>query len=287
MRRVRGLLWTMLAALWLVPLALYLNATAPPTVRRVTIALPGYPRAAPPVRLLLMSDLHVAWPGTTPARLARVVAIANAARPDTVVIAGDLVGDGNDRFGRYAADAALAPLRALRAPLGVLAVLGNNDRVGGTAPARHALAAAGVTLLVNDARRVGGLAIGGLDDALDGYADAEATFAAMAAAGGVPVLVSHSPYVAGMRARATPLVPRLLLAGHTHCGQVILPDLPPRLLRFLPVAGRAATAKRLCGRDMVRGVMRIVTAGIGTSHLPFRFGAHPDMWLVTVVAPRP
>lgn len=51
----------------------YWVATSAPVVRRATIAMAGWPAGAPPVRLLLLSDIHVAGPDMPPERLARIV----------------------------------------------------------------------------------------------------------------------------------------------------------------------------------------------------------------------
>lgn len=66
----------------------------------------------------------------------------------------------------------------------------------------------------------------------------------------------------------------LLLAGHTHCGQIVLP-------LYGPVAQVAAPRYR-CGIVHERGNMIVVTAGLGTSTVPLRFGAPPDLWVLTL-----
>ena len=71
----------------------YWTAIADPVVREADVALPDWPAGAPPVRALLMSDLHVAGPDMPPERLARIVEQANALRPDIVFIAGDFISD--------------------------------------------------------------------------------------------------------------------------------------------------------------------------------------------------
>lgn len=123
--------WIWVAALLvLAPLALlalgYTNATADPVVRRLTLRVPGYPDTAPPVRILLFSDVHVHGPDMPPDRVARIVDQMNALHPDVVVAAGDFIG--NSLIGRhYPIAEAIAPLARLDARYGVYAVLGNND----------------------------------------------------------------------------------------------------------------------------------------------------------------
>ena len=92
----------------------------------------------------------------------------------------------------------------------------------------------------------------------------------------MPIALSHSPDV-------FPQVPgdaALTLAGHTHCGQV----------RY-PWGGTPATMSRYgdryaCGLIREGARTLIVSAGLGTSVLPFRFFTHPDMWSITL-APKP
>src|SRR3954471_15724369 len=142
----------------------YWTAIADPVVREAEVALPGWPAGAPPVRALLMSDLHVAGPDMPPERLARIVAQANALRPDIVLIAGDFLSDKTLSTRLYSADEAAAPLAGLRGRFGIFAVLGNHDHWIDADGVRRALARAHVRLLDNEAAVAGPLAIGGLDD---------------------------------------------------------------------------------------------------------------------------
>jgi predicted MPP superfamily phosphohydrolase len=68
----------------------------------------------------------------------------------------------------------------------------------------------------------------------------------------------------------------IVLAGHTHCGQIVLP------LYGAIETGSKYGNRYLCGVIREHGRAVVVTGGIGTSLLPFRFGAPPDWWLVTL-----
>lgn len=242
------------------------EATADPVIRRAELSLPGWPGGAAPVTVALLSDIHVGSATTDPRRLARIVALVNAQRPDLVVLTGDLVSGHTRADAVHARE--LAGLSGLRAPLGVAAVLGNHDHWTRAEAVRLALRQAGVTVLRNAAVRRGPLALGGLDDWVTGHADLYTAAKAMRAAGGAPVLLSHSPDTA-------PEVKRgLILAGHTHCGQVLLPWWGP-----LVEVSRYGARYR-CGlvREGARTV--VITAGTGTSVAPFRLGAPPDIWLL-------
>lgn len=252
--------------------AMLWQAAADPVVRRLTVAVPNWPSRVAPVRIALISDLHVAGPETPPARLARVVAQVNALKPDLVLIAGDFVTERRSASTLYGAAAAVAPLAALRAPLGTIAVMGNHDHWLDSGTVHAALAAARITVLDNRAIRVGPLAIGGIDDAYTRHADVGAVVKAFSRIGGVPVVLSHSPDIFPELPETVPLT----LAGHTHCGQIVL-----------PFVGALATASKF-GERYRCGVVRegskqlVVTAGIGASILPFRLGAAPDLWVIEV-----
>jgi predicted MPP superfamily phosphohydrolase len=250
----------------------YWSAVADPVVREAEIGLPGWPAGAAPVRIALIADLHVAGPDMPPERLARIVERINALGPDLVLIAGDFVSDKRASTHRYSFAEAVAPLAALRARLGTIAVLGNHDHWRGTAEARAALAGIGIRVLANEAVQAGPLAIGGLDDAFTGHNRDAATYAAMRRLPGARLLLSHSP---DPFATLPPDI-ALMLAGHTHCGQI-----------RLPFIGAISTMsdhgdRYACGIIEENGRTLIVTAGLGTSILPLRLMAPPDLWLIRV-----
>lgn len=243
------------------------NARADPIVRRLTIRAP-----VARTTIVLLSDIHVGGPDMPPDRLARIVGQVNALAPDIVLIAGDFVSDKLVETSRYPAADAIAPLAALRPRRGTFAVLGNHDHSGDAAAIRQALTRAGIRVLDNDAARAGPFAIGGIDDALTGHADAVATLAAMRRSGGVPILLSHSPDPFATLSSDI----GLMVAGHTHCGQI-----------RLPVVGALSYASEHgsrygCGIVHERGQILVVGAGLGTSILPLRFGAPPDLWQITI-----
>jgi len=248
----------------------YWTAIADPVVREADVALPHWPAGAPPVRALLMSDLHVAGPDMPPERLARIVEQANALSPDIVLIAGDFLSDKSLSTRLYSADEAAAPLAGLRARLGVFAVLGNHDHWIDPDGISRALVRAHVRLLDNEAVTVGPLAVGGLDDPFTHHHDIRATLAAMRSLRGARLLLSHSPDPFATLPRDIPL----MLAGHPHCGQVRLPFIGA--LRTMSAYGQ----RYACGLMRENGSTLIVTAGLGTSFVPLRLGAVPDMWLI-------
>lgn len=247
----------------------YHNAVAPPVRREASVALPGLAR---PLRVAFLTDLHVVGPDTPPSRLAALVAQVNAAHPDLVLIAGDFIGDHHFATHRYTPAEIVAPLQALRAPLGTVAVLGNHDHAHDPAAIRAALEAAGVRVLANQVAQAGPILVAGAADAFTHRDDVPALDRASRGSPLPVVVLSHSPDV-------VPALPerfRLVLAGHTHCGQVVLPLFGP------PITFARTGRRYACG--LVReGTRTVVTgAGVGTSLAPIRFGAAPDWWLVTL-----
>jgi len=247
------------------------DTMADPVVRRASVALPGMPAGSKTVTIALLSDTHVAAPNMSPARLARIVAQINALRPDIVVLAGDYVSERTFGVSPYSAHEAIAPLAALRAPLGVYAIMGNHDHWHEHSTVREELVRQGLTVLVNQARKVGPLALGGLGDAVSYQARLDATLGEMGRIGGGRVIVSHTPDPFAKLPRNT----GLMLAGHTHCGQI-------RLFGWAPMTNSRYGARYACGLVKERGNVLVVTAGIGTTLLPLRFGARPDIWLIRV-----
>ena len=262
-----------LVALGLLLLAwCYWSAVADPVVREADVQLPGWPGGAAPIRVVLISDLHVSAPDNPPERIARIVGQINALRPDLVLIAGDFLTEKSVSTRNYGADEIAAALAGLRPRLGTFAVLGNHDHWIDGPGMRRALAGRGIRVLVNEAVRAGPLVIGGLDDAFTGHNRDAATHAAMRRLPGARILLSHSPDPFA----TLPADIGLMLAGHTHCGQIRLPLIGA--LKTMSAYGQ----RYACGLVVENGRSLIVTAGLGTTGVPLRLLAPPDLWLVTV-----
>ena len=267
--------WLLLLALLGVALLAkgYWNATRDPVIRTATVAVADWPVGQPPLKLLLLSDIHVAGPDMPPERLAKIVAQLNRLRPDLVLIAGDLVSEKRSATHIYTAAEVVAPLGRLRAPLGVVVAPGNHDHWFKPDALRGELEQLGLRVLQNEAVNLGPLIVGGVDDDYSGHDDVPATLAAMDRLGpGVPLLLTHSPDIIPDVQRPVAAI----FAGHTHCGQI----------RF-PFVGALTYVSRYgdrfaCGDMTDNGQRVFVGAGLGTSLLPLRYLTPPDAWLVTL-----
>ncbi len=248
-----------------------------------------WPEVRPGMRLRIgvLADLHLAWPHVTPKRLARIVRRLAHHRPDLVLLAGDYACTGT--LGVVPLPPArMAPVLApLAARIPCFAVLGNHDHdwPGGAGEVVAALEQAGIRVLANDHVAIpcpwGELLLAGVDDPVSGRADLARALAGLPAERPV-MLLAHSPDI---HTRVPPQV-RLVVAGHTHGGQVRLPGLPP------PVTMSALPRHQAHGLHQEGGRRLVVSAGIGTTGLPLRLARPPELVLVELVAaealsPRP
>ncbi len=251
----------------------YWNATRDPVIRTAAVEVPDWPAGQPPLKILLLSDVHVAGPDMPPARLAHIVDKLNRLKPDLVLIAGDLVSEKRTATHIYSAAEVVAPLGGLRAPLGVVVAPGNHDHWFKPDALRGELETRGLRVLQNEAVKLGPLVIGGVDDDYSGHDDVPATLAAMDRIGpGVPLLLTHSPDI-------VPAVKRpvtAIFAGHTHCGQIRFP-----FIGALTYVSRYGD-RFACGDITDKDQRIFVGAGLGTSLLPLRFNTPPDAWLVSL-----
>src|SRR5205085_8433963 len=196
--------------------------------------------------------------------VSRAVELLMAERPDLIVLGGDYVTWGDRNFVEPAAEA----LAGLTAPVGVFAILGNHDD-DRDMPA--ALAARGFTVL-RDARtrlivRGETLDVAGLRYWTRRMSDVTRV---MQGASPNTILLAHTP----MRlAEAAKLSIPLMLSGHTHGGQIVLPGLGPIAARDFPVI--AGSARR-------ENTTVFVSRGVGTVWIPVRVNCPPEVALLTL-----
>ncbi len=229
-----------------------------------------------PLRLAVLSDIHAAWPHMTPRRIARIVDRLLALEPDLVLLPGDFACTETVGVWPVAIEEAVAPLRPLARQGRAFAVLGNHDWDYGGERVAAALEAVGVRVLRNEAEPVflGGrpLWLAGVDDPVTGRHDLDAALAEAPADEPV-VLLSHMPDVH----REAPPAVRLVVAGHTHGGQVCLPGFGPLVTLSRLPRHQAHGLHESAGRRL------FVTAGVGTTGLPIRFARPPEIGLLELV----
>jgi len=229
-------------------------------------------------RIALISDTHLgAYKGAAFAgRLAQQI---NALHPDCVLIAGDFL---------YAPDRPLAELFAgFNALHGrVYAVLGNHDSHelgwlhGGDVERKAisaALAQAGVELIEDRVVDCGKVKVAGIGDRWSGKEDFRA---ALAYRGAQPlVLVTHNPDTAYSVPKS---LTRLLLAGHTHGGQIRLPLVYPYVIPVKGPFDRGLLGAVQWSEDPAGRPDVFVTSGVGEIGLPMRLLNPPAIDLLNL-----
>ncbi|MCA8901958.1 MAG: metallophosphoesterase family protein [Hyphomonas sp.] len=249
-------------------------------VHRETITLPGASAGSPAIRIALFSDTHVGmFENTMP--VSRIVRRINAENVDAVFLAGDIT------FYPHPEQITnlLAPLSDLNAPL--YAVLGNHD-VGFPGPDLSrpiiaAIEADGGKIVHNRAfdENIGGqrIIVAGASDLWQRKQDFGFSSGLPAE---VPVLLlTHNPDTA----YAVPpgFSYDLMLAGHTHGGQIRIPFL---YKRHIPTQG--PFDKELHVFPSPSGERLVyVSSGTGMSGLPMRFLMPPRIDVLTVHLPDP
>lgn len=245
------------------------------------------------LKIVAISDIHGGSNGVDEVKIRHLVEAANAQDPDLIVLLGDYVsqtgprGSDGKRALRMSVETIAANLHGLRARLGVFAVLGNHDGWHGDSEIAAALNANDIRVLDSEVavveRNGAKLRILGLKDQLKIRSwesfndDARKLLAATEGAGDILVL-EHSPDVAPIINGPNPISKelRLMIAGHTHGGQVWLPVLGR------PIVPSGHGQKYAAGHVRDNGFDIFVTTGVGTSILPFRLMVPPEIAVLTI-----
>jgi predicted MPP superfamily phosphohydrolase len=240
-------------------------------VNRVTLTVRNLPAAFKGKTVAFLTDLHHG-PYVPLPFIRHAVDMANALKPDLIALGGDYPHRGL----AYVAPC-IQELGRLRAPLGVYAVLGNHDHYDGIQPHVSAeLRRAGIPELTNrgqwieaDGARLWLCGVG------DYWQDTQNLPAALGCStmSDAVILLSHNPdYVEEIHDPRVGLV----LAGHTHGGQV-----------DLPIIG-APVVPSIYGQKYVHGLVQgpvaqvFVSRGIGTITPPVRLFCKPEVVLATL-----
>lgn len=226
-----------------------------------------------PLNVVQISDLQVSEYYETN-RLDKVIEKVNAQKPDILLFTGDLF----DNYSKYPEQRApmIEKLKAFKANIGKYAVWGNHDYGGGAVRVNEDVMSAGgftvlrnqgETLTLSDGRQV---FLGGLDDSLLGNPSVSDTLAYRQNYD-YAITMTHEPDVADAFIGTDT---QLVLAGHSHGGQVWIP--------FYPI-------KNVLAEKYTRGLYQLdaitqlyVNTGIGTTSIHARFGVIPEVTQFTI-----
>lgn len=240
-------------------------------IDRQTIALPRLPGGFRGTTVAFVTDVHLG-PFVTADYVASVVRTTMLVNPDLVLLGGDY----SHRDGKYIAPC-FEVLARLSAPLGVYGVLGNHDYWHGLEQTRAGMRAAKIGELTNRGvwlERAGGrLRLAGVDDLWQGRPDLAAALGDCRPTDAC-LLVSHNPdFAETLTDRRVGLV----LSGHTHGGQVVVPGYGS------PVVPSRYGRKYAHGLVEAPATQVYVSAGVGMTGLPIRANCRPEITLITLV----
>lgn len=244
-------------------------------VARQTIAVPNLPAIFDGLTIAFLTDLHHGR-YTSLHYIRTIVEVTNAQRPDIIALGGDYA----HAHRRYIPPC-FEVLSELKARLGVFGVLGNHDHWYDSRLAKECMRRSHVADLTNTGywliQGSARLRLGGVDDFWEGSQNLAAALGD-AQPGEACVLLSHNPdYV------ETITDPRvgLVLSGHTHGGQVVLPGIG------------APYVPSIYGEKYLHGLVRTpftqvyVSRGLATVGPPLRIGARPEITLVRLTGSEP
>jgi len=228
------------------------------------VAVSGLPPAVDGLRVGLITDIHHS--ASVPASdVVRAVTLVQGGNPDLIVLGGDYVTYGNRGFVEPVAEL-LAPLAG--AKYGSFAVLGNHDDDKDMAAA---LVRRGFTVLKDQRTRV---TINGelIDLAGVRYWTRRMSDVAhvLKGTGATTILLAHDPR---RLTEASELDVQLVLSGHTHGGQVVLPGVGAIAAKKFPVLAGTATREN---------TSLFVSRGVGTVYLPVRINCPPEVAILTL-----
>jgi uncharacterized protein len=240
------------------------------------------------LRVVMLADPHCAEPYMSLSRWKRIIAAANALKPDMHLLLGDYVAGNYWRTATVPVAQIADAATALTSPIGTFGICGNHDwwddrsaqrLKQGPCIAEKTFVAAGIPMLENKAVRlekdgkpfwISGtsslvamrtrfrgryLSLARIDDALAQITD------------DAPVIhMAHEPDL------FTDIPDRvsLTVSGHTHGGQV-------RLLGYSPMVPSSYGNRFSYGHVVENGRHLVVSGGLGCSIIPVRFGMPPEI----------
>lgn len=255
---------------------------------RAEVPLPQLAATADGTEVGMITDPQIGMWWANEGMVARAVETLVEEDPDVALLGGDYVYSTDPSIPEQVETVLdlLQPL--IDSGIPTYAVLGNHDyAVGAAEELTTAFEAAGITVLRNEAAPVPGTGEGadalhvvGIGPVRPGEADVDAALADVP--DGAPrVVLSHNPTAfPEFPAGTAPLV----LAGHTHCGQVALPGTPHWSYVALTEEEKIVAEGWAPDGYGAEGNRMFVSCGLGFSLVPMRINAPPELVLFELVA---
>jgi predicted MPP superfamily phosphohydrolase len=244
-------------------------------VHQETIQIDNWPKELSGLHIAVISDVHSGAPFINDRKLQQIVELTNQQNPDLIVLLGDYMSPNSWHSHRVEPEVTAARLKDLRAPLGVYSVLGNHDWWYNGERVRHAFEQNGIPVLEDEVAEIKwhdkSFWLAGLADLWTRPQHISETIA-KAPPGATVIALTHNPDIFPRVPQTVPI----LIAGHTHGGQVNIP------LIGTPIVPSRFGSKYTSGHVFENGHHMFVTTGIGTSILPLRFRVTPEIVILTI-----
>jgi hypothetical protein len=244
-------------------------------VRQETIQIDNWPKELNGLRIAVIADIHTGGPFINDRKLQQIVALTNQQTPDLIILLGDYMSPNSWHSHRVEPEVTAAALKEMKAPLGVYSILGNHDWWYNGERVRRAFEQDGIHVLEDEVAEVKwrdrSFWLVGLADLWTRPQHVSQTIAKVPP-GSTIIALTHNPDI-------FPRIPQnvpLLLAAHTHGGQVNLP------LIGRPIVPSDFGQKYTAGHVFENGHHLFVTTGIGTSIFPVRFRVTPEIVILTI-----
>jgi predicted MPP superfamily phosphohydrolase len=262
-------------------------------INEQTLLINSWDPALDGFKIVAIGDIHGGSNAVDEEKLRTIVRTANSQYADLIVLLGDYVAHGGGlaptevKQIKMPVATIVENLAGLKAKYGVVAVTGNHDDWYDHDEVSKALRSIGFTVLDD---QIATLDVAGHKIRVLGLMDQlhVGTWAVYSArikqvisddAGSGPIIVlEHSPDVLPIITGDLLISPdmKLMLAAHTHGGQVWLPVIGT------PIVPSSYGQKYSYGHVQENGVDMFVTSGVGTSILPFRFMMPPEIAVLTL-----
>ncbi len=240
-------------------------------------------------KIAMISDIHGGSNNVTEEKIREIVRVTNEQHPDLIVLLGDYVSQIRENRSKLKMPLSVIAdnLQGFKAKYGVFVVLGNHDGEYGDEKVAAAFQNAGYKVLQSEIATIEKdgqkLRIFGLVDQLkvQNWQDFSNNLRQIIVNDnqtGDLVVLEHSPDILPVITGSLSISPdlKLILAGHTHGGQVWLP------IVGTPIVPSSYGQKYSFGHIKENNVDMFVTTGIGTSILPFRFLVPPEIAVLTI-----
>jgi len=221
-------------------------------------------------KIVLLADFHRDFYFSTK-RMQELTEQVNALEPDIVIFGGDYIDNNDKNLAEY-----IKELASFNAPLGRYAILGNHDYFANLDILKAEMEKNDILLLDNSAVwvKIGDeqIKIGGVGDYYTLFQDIEPTLEGLVK-DDFAILLSHNPdFAEDIKNDKIDLV----LSGHLHGGQITFFGI------FAPWLPSSFGQKYRAGLAYTDFTRVITTKGVGTTVIPLRFFARPEITLISL-----